>query len=65
VAVVGRTLVASTSGKVSEVMGWIPFWLLTTVITLPALVLLIWIGRQDSKQAERQLPIAASTPQRV
>ncbi len=26
--VVGRTLVASTSGKLSEAMGWIPFWLL-------------------------------------
>lgn len=63
--VVGRTLVASSSGKLSETMGWIPFWLLTTVITLPALALLIWIGRQGLKQAEQAVPVAASTPQRV
>ena len=63
--VVGRTLVASSSGKLSEAMGWVPFWLLTTVVTLPALVLLVWIGRQPAKQAEQPSPVPESTPQRV
>ncbi len=59
--VIGRTLFASTSGKLSEVMGWVPFWLLTTVVTIPALLLLIWIGRQPAKQAEQPVPVPAPT----
>ena len=43
-ASVGRTLVASSGGVLAEKFGWVPFFLLTTVATLPALVLLIWIG---------------------
>jgi PAT family beta-lactamase induction signal transducer AmpG len=42
-ASVGRTLVASTGGVLAEKLGWVPFFLLTTVATVPALVLLIWI----------------------
>lgn len=37
---VGRTVFASSGGYLAEHMGWIPFFLLTTVITIPALVLL-------------------------
>lgn len=61
VAMVGRTLVASSSGKLSETMGWIPFWLLTTVVTIPALLLLAWITRQDARQPAQPIPVAAST----
>jgi PAT family beta-lactamase induction signal transducer AmpG len=43
-ASVGRTLVASSGGVLAEKFGWVPFFLLTTVATVPALVLLIWIG---------------------
>ena len=43
-ASVGRTLVASSGGVLAEKLGWAPFFLLTTVVTVPALVLLIWIG---------------------
>jgi len=43
-AVVGRTMVASSGGALSEALGWVPFFLLTTVVTVPALLLLLWIG---------------------
>ena len=63
-AVVGRTLVASSSGVLAETLGWVPFWLLTTVVTIPALLLLIWIARRearDAKQSVPPLPLAVST----
>jgi PAT family beta-lactamase induction signal transducer AmpG len=46
-AAVGRTLVASSGGVLAEKLGWVRFFLLTTVATVPALVLLIWIGPLD------------------
>ncbi len=46
-ASVGRTLVASSGGVLAEKLGWVPFFLLTTVATVPALVLLIWIGPRN------------------
>jgi PAT family beta-lactamase induction signal transducer AmpG len=42
-ATVGRTLVASSGGVLSEKLGWVRFFFLTTVVTVPALLLLIWI----------------------
>ncbi len=44
---VGRTMVASSGGVLADRLGWVPFFLLTTVATIPALVLLIWIARRD------------------
>jgi hypothetical protein len=32
----------------ADKLGWIPFFLLTTIATLPALILLIWIARHSS-----------------
>ena len=46
-ASVGRTLVASSGGVLAEKLGWVSFFLLTTVATVPALVLLLWIGPHD------------------
>jgi MFS transporter, PAT family, beta-lactamase induction signal transducer AmpG len=62
--VVGRTLVASSSGVLAETLGWVPFWLLTTVVTIPSLLLLIWIARREARDANQPvspLPLAAST----
>ena len=42
-AAVGRTLVASSGGALAERLGWAPFFLLTTVATVPALLLLVWM----------------------
>jgi PAT family beta-lactamase induction signal transducer AmpG len=58
---VGRTLVASSGGVLADKLGWIQFFLLTTVATLPALLLLIWIARRTTMQLEQELPAPAST----
>jgi MFS transporter, PAT family, beta-lactamase induction signal transducer AmpG len=52
-AAVGRTLVASSGGVFAERLGWVPFFLLTTVVTIPAILLLVWIARRGAA-----LPIA-------
>jgi PAT family beta-lactamase induction signal transducer AmpG len=49
-AAVGRTMVASSGGVLAEKLGWVRFFLLTTVATVPALVLLIWIGPRQSQE---------------
>ena len=46
-AAVGRTMVASFGGVLAGELGWVRFFLLTTVATIPALLLLLWIARWD------------------
>jgi predicted MFS family arabinose efflux permease len=46
---------------VADHIGWIQFFLLTTVVTLPALALLIWIARSSdasphAPEASQQTP---------
>jgi len=60
-AAVGRTLVASSGGVLADRLGWVAFFLLTTVATLPALLLLIWIARHGARQSDRQSPLPAFT----
>jgi MFS transporter, PAT family, beta-lactamase induction signal transducer AmpG len=57
-AAVGRTLVASSGGVLAEKLGWMGFFFLTTIATLPALALLIWIARRGATRAGGPLPIA-------
>ncbi len=61
-ALVGRSFVASSSGLLAEKLGWVPFFLLTTIVTLPSLFLLVWIFRREAKsgQAESQLALSKS-----
>jgi PAT family beta-lactamase induction signal transducer AmpG len=60
-ASVGRTLVASSSGLLAEKLGWFNFFLITSVATVPALVLLIWITRRYVAQTDRNAPALALT----
>jgi PAT family beta-lactamase induction signal transducer AmpG len=46
-ALLGRTVVASSGGILSERIGWVRFFLLTSVVALPAIFLFIWIGPRD------------------
>jgi hypothetical protein len=39
-------------------VGWVRFFLITTVITAPALLLIIWIGRRSATPADRESPVA-------
>jgi PAT family beta-lactamase induction signal transducer AmpG len=61
-AAVGRTLVASSSGVLADAVGWVRFFLITTVITVPALLLLIWIGRQSATKtgSDSSVPVLSS-----
>ena len=60
-AAVGRTLVASSGGVLSEALGWVPFFLLTTIVTFPALFLLVWISRREVRQSSQKSPLLDST----
>jgi PAT family beta-lactamase induction signal transducer AmpG len=60
-AAVGRTMVASSGGMLADRLGWVRFFLLTTVVTIPALLLLLWIGRRGNVASNRDSTLAAST----
>jgi len=44
-AAVGRTVIASSSGALADALGWVDFFLLSTVVTVPALLLLPRLAR--------------------
>jgi PAT family beta-lactamase induction signal transducer AmpG len=45
-AAVGRTVLAAQGGYLAEAVGWIDFFLLSTVAALPGLALLLWMMRR-------------------
>jgi len=55
-ALLGRTVVASSGGVLSERMGWVRFFVLTSIVTLPALVLFLWVGPRDDIGNDRHDP---------
>jgi PAT family beta-lactamase induction signal transducer AmpG len=44
--VIGRSLFTATGGALSKSLGWPMFFFVTTLITLPALLLLIWMAKR-------------------
>jgi PAT family beta-lactamase induction signal transducer AmpG len=50
----GRSLFSSSTGYMVTWMGWVNFFLLTTVVTLPALLLLLWMMRKLPMAPVRQ-----------
>ncbi|HEY2471820.1 MAG TPA: MFS transporter [Terracidiphilus sp.] len=55
-ASLSRTVVASSGGVLSEKIGWAQFFLLTSVVGLPALLLILWIGPRDSFSKDQLKP---------
>jgi len=55
-ASLGRTVVASSGGLLSERIGWIRFFLLTSIVALPAILLIIWIGPRDDFSSDQRKP---------
>jgi PAT family beta-lactamase induction signal transducer AmpG len=53
-AAVGRTLLASSSGVLATRLGWASFFLITTVVTVPALLLLLVIARYAPLRLETE-----------
>jgi MFS transporter, PAT family, beta-lactamase induction signal transducer AmpG len=39
----GRTLLASTSGWVADHVGWVTFFLISTLLAVPGLAILGWM----------------------
>jgi PAT family beta-lactamase induction signal transducer AmpG len=54
----GRTVLSSSGGWFAEQLGWVPFFLLSTAVALPGLLLLLWLMRLD-RAAE---PTASESP---
>lgn len=44
-AVVGRTLLSTGGGAVADAVGWVPFFLITTLAAVPGLLLLVYLHR--------------------
>ena len=59
-ASVGRTVVASSGGILSERIGWVRFFELTSVVALPAILLFIWIGPRDDFRDNQLKPALKS-----
>ena len=55
-ALLGRTVVASSGGALSEKIGWVRFFLLTSIVALPAIALFIWIGPRDDFRNDQHQP---------
>jgi MFS transporter, PAT family, beta-lactamase induction signal transducer AmpG len=61
-AAVGRTMIASSGGLLAQQFGWVRFFLMTTIITIPALLLLVWIGRRGGMASvETSAPAASAS----
>jgi len=60
-ASLGRTVVASSGGVLSERIGWVRFFVLTSVVALPAIILFIWIGPRDDFKNSQRKPALKST----
>jgi PAT family beta-lactamase induction signal transducer AmpG len=41
----GRTVLSSASGWLAEQLGWPGFWVATTLLAIPGLLLLLWLAR--------------------
>ena len=60
-ATFGRDLLASGSGWLADTLGWVGFFLLTTAIMVPPLVLFVWMTRAFP-QPEQAIPVRESPP---
>jgi PAT family beta-lactamase induction signal transducer AmpG len=45
-AAVGRTILSAWGGKLASILGWTPFFIVSTALCIPGLLLLLWIMRR-------------------
>ena len=50
----GRTILAAPSGAIAEELGWVLFFLSTSVLAVPGIILLIWIRRYPAGSNDRK-----------
>jgi PAT family beta-lactamase induction signal transducer AmpG len=46
----GRTTMSAGGGWLAAQSGWLDFWILTTLLALPGLLLLLWLKRMAEKE---------------
>jgi PAT family beta-lactamase induction signal transducer AmpG len=51
-AAVGRTMVAAWAGVLADALGWPRFFLMTTIVTVPALLIILLLSRRTSIETE-------------
>jgi MFS transporter, PAT family, beta-lactamase induction signal transducer AmpG len=47
-AAVGRTTLSASGGALADMLGWSPFFMLSTAACLPGLAMLLWIMRREA-----------------
>jgi len=45
----GRTLLATSSGWLAQEIGWVGFFVATTALAVPGLLLLLWLRRYPTR----------------
>ncbi len=58
----GRTLLSASSGWVVELTGWFDFFLISTLVALPGLLLLLWMMRNLPMSMQASRPQLAASP---
>ncbi len=54
-AAVGRTVLSSAGGAIANALGWIPFFLLSTALCIPGLILLLMLMRRGESSTPASL----------
>ena len=47
----GRTFLSASGGQVAQSVGWVPFFFVSTLVAIPGLILLWWLGRSNAIEA--------------
>jgi predicted MFS family arabinose efflux permease len=52
---------SNTSGAIlADKLGWVSFFMVTTVATIPSLALLVWLARRSAAPSDQPLPLFTS-----
>lgn len=57
----GRTLLSASSGWVVELTGWFDFFVISTIIALPGLLLLLWMTRNLPMSMQTGMPASSAS----
>jgi MFS transporter, PAT family, beta-lactamase induction signal transducer AmpG len=55
-ATAGLNVLAAAGGYLAQRLGWIPFFVLSTALCLPALLLLLWLMRSEAAASQVRRP---------
>lgn len=57
----GAKVFGASSGVLADAVGWVPFFLITTAASVPALLLLVWIMRREGQRlGDKSLSVAVA-----